>query len=251
MNMHDIRNENAEFDRVADLFTPRYPRKNDFSFSRPRRRLGRRTLWTVGSIAAMLVIVLTVGLKSVVPVSAVEVISTALDRLSNARSVKVGFVLSGSKGTGEEIYSPDMSGNMIDGTLYLLRRDGQVYTRIDWHDPEKNSIVFNGSVYIHFKDGQQVTRHSSSFGNELMELVNLNSLPEDLKKHAKFSSDGTTVTVTSRKGIITLCGEFRRDTRQLTKASAIATAPDGTKIIIMETRSIEMDVDLPDTLFAG
>lgn len=251
--MQDIRKEDHEFDKVVDLFTPKYPRKNSFSFSRtcrPQKQLKNRTWWAIGSIAAMFVIVITIAIKSVVPVSAREVVSIALDKLCTAKSVKVEFAWRGLKTAEDEIYTPDISGDTICGTLYLLQKDNKVYTRIDWHDAEKNSIIFNGSDYIRLKNGITIDKHRSSFGNELMDIVNFNSLQHRISDF-DITGAGNVITVKSHKDIITFCGEFCRDSNMLVKASVTAVAPDGKDINLLETKSIVINADVPDTIFSG
>lgn len=247
--MEDIRKEDPRFDEVVELLTPKFRRECEIAFAKPHKRFINR-IWAISGIAAMFVIALTIAFKSVVPVSAAEVVSSALADLSDAESVKVEFTWRGIKTSHEEIYRPDLSGDVINGTLYLLRRNGKVLARIDWHDAEKNTIVFNNSQYIHLKDGIKVNKHASSFGDELMNLLNRNSLPDDLKNESEFSTEDNVITIKHNKDIITFCGEFNKNSKQLIKASAIATMPDGKEVSIFETQSIETNVDLPENLFA-
>ena len=249
MNMQDNRNENQELEKVAELLTPKFQRKCEVSFTKPRKRLINK-IWTISGIAAMFVVVLTIAIKSVIPVSATEVINSAFANLTKAESIKVEFVWRGAKASGEEIYSPDPSGNMIKGTLYLLRKNGKVNTRIDWHDAEKNSIIFNGSYYIHLKDNYPVDKHSSTFGDELMNLFNQKSLPDGLNDNSELSTEGNIITVKSHKDQITFCGKFQKDSKQLIKASAIFSLPDGQNMTMLETKSIETDIDIPESIFS-
>lgn len=248
MDMHDKTKESQELDRVVDLISPRHPRECGFTFTAPKKRFSKR-IWTISGVAALFIIVATIAFKSVMPVSAAEVIGSAISTLTDAESVKVEFVWRCVKTDAEEIYTPDPAGEMIDGTLYLSRRNGIVNTRIDWNDAERNSIVFDGKNYIHLRDNRLVNKHSSSFGNELMELFSHSSLPDVMKEESILSSDGNMIITESHKGDITLRGEFLKDSKRLVKASAKVAMPDGTDLTILETKSIETDVDIPETIF--
>lgn len=248
MNMQDDRKENLESGRVVELLTPKFQRKCEFSFAKPRKRLVNK-IWAISGVAAMFVVALTVAIKSTLPVSATEVINSAFTTLTGAESIKVEFVWRGIKTSAEEIYSPAPSGNVINGTLYLLRSNDKVKTRIDWHDAEKNSIVFDGSNYIHFQGNRIAGKHLSAFGDEIMNLFSQNTLPDGLKGQAELSTEGTMIMIKTKKDDITFCGEFQKDSKRLVKASAIVSLPDGQNMTMLETKSIETDIDIPDSLF--
>ncbi len=248
MNMQDDKKEYLESKKVVELLTPKFHRKCEFSFAKPRKRLVNK-IWAISGIAAMFVLVLTIAVKSVLSVSATEVIDSAFTALTNAESIKVEFVWRGVKTSSEEIYSPDPSGNVINGTLYLLRKNGKVNMRIDWHDAEKNSIVFNGCDYIHFQDNHIAKKYSTVFGDKLMILFSLNTLPDELKVKAELSTVGNLIIIKYHKEGITICGEFRKDSKRLVKASAIFSLPEGKNITLLETKSIETDIDIPESLF--
>lgn len=248
MNMQDDRKEHLESEKVVELLTPKFQRKCEFSFAKPRKRLVNK-IWAMSGIAAMFVLALTIAVKSVIPVSATEVINSAFTTLTNAKSIKVEFAWRGIKTFAEEIYSPDPSGNVINGTLYLLRRNGIVNMRIDWHDAEKNSIVFNGRDYFHVQDNRIANRHSSTFGDEIMKLFSENTLPNGLKGKTELSTEGNRIIIKDHKEDITFCGEFQKDSKQLVKASAIVSLPDGQSMTMLETKSIETGIDIPESLF--
>lgn len=248
MNMQDDRKEYLESEKVVDLLTPKFQRKCEFSFAKPRKRFVNK-IWAISGVAAMFVLVLTIAIKSALPVSATEVINSAFAVMTNAESIKVEFAWRGIKTSAEEIYTPEPSGNVINGTLYLLRKNGKVNTRIDWHDAEKNSIVFNGSDYFHLQDNRIVKRHSSAFGDEIMNLFSQNTLPDGLEGNTELSTDGNMIIIKDHKEAITFCGEFQKNNKRLVKASAIFSLPDGQNMTMLETKSIETDIDIPESLF--
>lgn len=248
MDMQNNSKENYDFEKIAELLTPKHPRRCEFTFAKPQKRFINK-IWTISGVAAMFALILTIAIKSVTPVSAAEVINSAIAALTDAESVKVEFVWRGTKGASEEIYTLDSLGNMVDGTLYILRKNGEVKTRIDWHDAEKNSIVFNGKDYIHLRNNEIIDKHSSSFGVELMNLISQNSLPEELKDKSILSTDGNIIIIESHKGARTFLGEFHKDSKQLTKASVSFSLSNGQDLKMMETKSIETDRSIPESIF--
>ena len=246
--MCDFRKEDQDLDRVVGILTPSHPRKNEFSFPHTRKRPSGR-IWAFGGIAAMFVVALTIAFNAVTPVSAGDVIRTAFDNISSAESIKVEFAMRGVRTDNDEIYSPDISGQLIEGTVYIITRDGNIYNRIDWNDAEKNSIIFNGKDYIHLKNGEKVRSHSSGFSHELKGLVNMGFIPEDLIKKSKIETSGDVITMESCKEPISFKGVFGKDSRELIKASAVMKLPDGQIITLLETGLIETNAYIPESMF--
>lgn len=248
MNMQDDRNEYLESEKVIGLLTPKFQRKCEFSFAKPRKRLVNK-IWVVSGVAAMFVVVLTIALKSVIPVSATEIINSAFTTLMKAESIKVEFVWRGVRTSSEEIYSPDPSGNVINGTLYLLRKNGKVNMRIDWQDPEKNSIVFNSCDYIYLQDNHIANKYPTAFRDKIMKLFSLNTLQDDLKNTSELSTEGNMIVLKNHKDNITLYGEFQKDSKRLVKASAVVSLPEGKNITLLETKAIETGIDINESMF--
>ncbi len=249
MDMQNNSQENHDLEKVAKLLTPKHPRKCKFTFTIPPKKYITSKIWAISGVAAMFAIIITIAIKSIMPISAAEVINSAISALTEAKSVKVEFAWRGIKGASEEIYTPDSLGNMVDGTLYILCNNGTVKIRIDWHDAEKNSIVFNGRDYIRLRNNKIIDRHSSSFGEELMNLFSQDSLPEDLTDKSILSTDGDIIIIESHKGEITFLGEFNKDSKRLTKASISISLTNRKDLKMMETKSIETDRSIPESIF--
>lgn len=247
--MRNNLNDDHDFDKVANLLTPKYPRKCDFAFSTPNQKRPISKIWTISGIAAMFAVVLTLVIKLVVPVSAAEMINSVITSLKDAECVKVEFAWRGIKADSEEIYTPDPSGSLVDGTLYVMRINGKFKTRIDWHDAEKNSIVFNGKDYIYLRNNEIINKKSSSFGETLMNLFSYNKLPDDLKDKVTQTTDGNIIKAEIHKGDVAFLGEFNRNSKLLNKASVSVSMPNGQNLKMMETKSIEINGSIPDSIF--
>lgn len=257
MNINDKSIEEQEYDKVVDMLSPKYRRKNEFSFPKTEQddRI-KRMVWTISGIAAMVAVVIAFALKSGTTVSATEVINTALINLSEAETFKIDFLFRGCKSSKDEIYRPDMEGELLSGTVYVQRNDGKTLNRIDWHDREKNSIIFNGSKYVHMRNGIKISEHPSDFQDELLSVLILKSLKSlENDKDASITTDGNIVRVVLKKNhkedSFVFSGDFSvHGNQQLVKATVRVSGPDGKEITMLETKSIQTNVRLPETLFA-
>ena len=63
-----------------------------------------------------------------------------------------------------------------------LRKNGKVNMRIDWKDTEKNSIVLNSCDYIHLQDNRIANKYPTAFGDKLMKLFSIETLPDGFKE---------------------------------------------------------------------
>ncbi|MBD5315791.1 MAG: hypothetical protein HDS08_06535 [Bacteroides sp.] len=242
-------NDNHDYDKVASLLTPRHPRRCEFAFYVPSKKRVTGKIFAISSVAAMIAVVVTIAIKSVMPVSAAEVINSAITGLTDAENIRVEFEWRGTKNNSEEIYTPDSLGNIVNGTLYILRKNGKVNTRIDWHDVENNSIIFNGRDYIHLRNNEIIDKHPSSFGEELIDLFSQNSLSKNIKDNSVFSTEGDFIIAESHKGDITFHGEFRKDSKRLTKASVSVSLQNGQDLKMMETTSIATNISITELMF--
>lgn len=248
MDTQDNIKSERDYVKVVELFNPKHPRKNELTFSKPKKRkMGK--IWSLGGIAAMFAIIITVAIKLVMPVSAAEVINKALSNLSNAENVKVEFMMRAVK-TGEDgIYRPDLNGNIVNGTLFIQKKGDKIFNRIDWDDSERNTIIFDGTKYIHLKNGTAVASHPSAFSDELINILNLEHQPDNIIKESDISTDGNTITVRHSKRNILFTGEFRKDNKQLAKASVVVTGKENAGMVMLETKLIDINIDIPETMF--
>lgn len=239
-----------EFDKVCHLLTPKYSRENHFSFSPPRKSLLSRIV-TIGSIAAVVAVIISFAAKSFIPVSAKEVAESALSGIMSAENIKIIFETRAKISSSDEIYSPDPHGYLISGTLYIHRNGENVLNRVDWDDAEKNSIIFTGSEYLHLINDTIVARHPSALSDELLNIMDLNLLKQELKTlpDKNISMQGNTITVKNTKGRIQMIGEFRRDNKCLEKAIVLFCSTDGDTITVLKTLSIDLNEDIPESKF--
>ena len=246
-------NPDPEFDKVVEMLTPRFPRAANISFGKPRRNY-RAKLWTIGSIAAMLIVIFTLAFKSFQPVSAAETVKAALTNLSEAESVRVDFTILGELKDKDYVYTPSPKGVPVKGTLYILNKDGKVYNRVDWHDEQNNSIIYCGTTYIHLQNGVKVDEHPSGFSDELLSILNFDSLRKEVGNMVKSSeiiSDGDAIVVNHRKQNIVFSGEFRKKSKDLVKAIVLFESTGKPTLTLLETQSIKWNADTPLSLFIG
>ncbi|WP_290089668.1 hypothetical protein [uncultured Duncaniella sp.] len=248
--MNDRINHDQDYDKVIEMLTPRFPRKG---YGRRRRRLAK--IWTIGGIAAMFVLVITVAVKSVMPASAniapaSEIVFGALESAENSENGKIDFVLRGIETDSKAIYDPAPEASMVNATLYFLNKDGRSMSRIDWHDAEKNTVIFDGKDYIHLRNGIQVKRCSDDTGPKFKELFGLESLIGSFNVlDEEISEEGNIITVRHRKNSITFIGEFSRSDKKLRSAKIVAESPTDKQITIVETQSIDFNTTIPESMF--
>ncbi len=241
----------TEFEKVESLLTPKHQRNVDFKFNERRGSAGK-IFWKIGGIAAMLALVVTVALSSIFPASASQKINAGMENLFNAETVKVEFTLRCMPVSGDEVYAPHPSGEILDGTLYVLNTGTQVCNRIDWHDKDNNTIIFKDKEYVHLRDGELVERHSCNPVNEFAGIFNLKSLRKQLgtiMDDADITTKGEYIYLVHNKGKIALSGKFRKDNNMLVEATASYVDPQGCEVSLLKTNSIHAGVNLPEGLF--
>ena len=252
MSTENFNHEDQDFNKVVEMLSPRFQRKSEIKFKTPRKNFPK-IIWTISGVAAMLAIVFTISFQSIFTVSASDVINTALDNLYSAKNIKVEFEILGSKTTQDEIYKPNIDGEPIRGTLFIINDNGKIFNRVDWHDNENNSIIYNGTDYIHLKNGAIVGKHPSLFSKELLQLLNLDHLNNNMLKEADIKTHDNNIEVKlknlkSDKYHIIYSGEFLRTNKQLVKASAVLMRSDNQVDTLFKTISIETNIDIPQNI---
>lgn len=247
--MEDRYTENRDLERIADMLTPKFSRENTFTFHSTKRR-SKFSIYAYTGIAAMIAVIMVLGLKFVLPVSAKEVISTAMENFTTVKNMKVEFEMRGNPTSDEDVYRPAITAPTVAGTMYINREGDKVYSRIDWYDRERNTLILDYKEYIRIKDGHVITRHPSDFGDEIMKVLNINMLPAEIIKDAYIEDDGDIVKLRkSKDDIITLYAEFSKKHRQLINAKVCALKETGEEVIVLETKSIETDINMPVNIF--
>lgn len=259
MDFNEKENEWAEFDKVVSMLTPRFPRES------PSQRMRKRDgwvakLWTIGSVAAVLALVVTFSIKGVMTanassVPASEIVMDALSAGHRAENIRVDFMLFAKKIDREEIYEPDYNGRPVYGTLYYMNNPEEPKMRIDWHDEEHNSILHAEGQYVHIKNGIEMDRYATTFGSKMDKLLYFNTLGEisdDFMDKVEIKESNDIITVTRNKDTYSQLifeGQFSRKDRRLTKATVYLDIPGAKPLVILETSSIMIDCNLPRSLF--
>ncbi len=251
--------DGADYDKVVGMLSPRFSREMTgriVNFEKPRRTW----IWTVGSVAAMLALILFVAVRVSMPaaassVPASEIIIRALETVAVTGGCTVNFTCRGAETSDDEVYVPRPDAPWVGGTLYILcGQSGEAGCRIDWHDSDRNSVVYDGADYIRLKDGKEVERHPSRFiGLELRDLLDIGSATRivgEIPAGEITEKDGV-ITVSHEKtgGGVIIRGEFSRENGLLIKASVVMTADDGRSVTVMETSSVIFGADIPRSLF--
>ncbi|MDE6266461.1 MAG: hypothetical protein K2M07_03820 [Muribaculaceae bacterium] len=246
---------NPEFENIVKMLTPKHTRKIDISF-KPKKRTVLTRFLTIGSVAAILILIFTLTLHTSVPVSAKDVINTAITSLAQSASVRVEFTIMASPTTKDGVYNPNPYGKKISGTAYIINHNGENYCQIDWHDTEKKSIIYVDEKYIHLRNGEKVSEHASNVGNQLLSILNLDQLKNnigDVLTDSELISDNDTIILRHQKhqtaGDIVMEGKFNSNTKELIKASVTFSPTGKPNVTILETTSIKQNVEIPSSSF--
>ena len=206
--------EQEEVDKVISLLTPRHRRypKSKIELKMKSKRSNYFKWIAFGGIAAMIAVIETFAVRS----------------------------------DDEEVYTADIAGEPMNGTMYLTSVPGDEQLRVEWDDPEKTVIIFDGKYYVKLENGTEVKRFPTTFHSEKFKaLLNLESVNKEFKSSKKFvfTEDGDNVIVTSNRGveghgILKLKAIFSKSECKLKSINMVAEK-DGEETELLSTRSIQ------------
>ena len=154
--------------RVVNLLTPHFTPPTSLSFKAPAPR--RRPLWQavrISAVAAMVAVVVVIGITGVQTSTAREVVERAMTQLLESDNCLVQFTanVAESKNSGE-LYDIDFEGTQMRGTVEIRKEDSKVKVAIKWQDKARSMELYDGKSYRRYQNGQlvlaethDVTRH--------------------------------------------------------------------------------------------
>ncbi len=245
--------EQEEVDKVISLLTPRHRRypKSKIELKMKSKRSNYFKWIAFGGIAAMIAVIVTFAVNppaqaAEAPLSAPELAAKVLQEVNEAQKCRVEFTLRAVRSDDEEVYTADIAGEPMNGTMYLTSVPGDEQLRVEWDDPEKTVIIFDGKYYVKLENGTEVKRFPTTFHSEKFKaLLNLESVNKEFKSSKKFvfTEDGDNVIVTSNRGveghgILKLKAIFSKSECKLKSINMVAEK-DGEETELLSTRSIQ------------
>ena len=238
--------DNFSDERIMNLLTPRFaPTTNlKFTVSAPRCR----RLWgavRIGSIAAMVALVIAISFSVVQTSTARGVVEQAIMRLAEADSYLVHFTARVAKSISSydlyEIVDPDDA--PMQGTVEIRKEDSKVKMAIKWQDDEQSMELYDGQTYRRYQNGQLVLQRPDK-GIDLTPLASL----EKLKPYAaamglllKFREEGDTIIVSDRSDKVEIVARFSKSEGRLLGAEC--TTPDNVTVLSID----QIEFDVPPT----
>lgn len=244
--------EQKELERVVSLLTPRHRRypQSKSNIKMKSKRSGHFRWLALGGIAAMVAVIVTFSVDyqahaESAPLPAAELAARALGEVGKAQECRVEFALRAVKTNAEEVYSGDINGEMINGTLSLSSAPDQEFMRVEWDDQQKTAFAFKGTDYVLTENGIEVKRIPTKFNiKKISTLLDLDSVINEFKNSDKykFSEDGDKIMVTTQKnnpgyGLMKVTAVFSRSEGKL-KSLTMTAERDGREIELLRTNSI-------------
>ena len=234
--------EQEEVDKVISLLTPRHRRypKSKIELKMKSKRSNYFKWIAFGGF------VKPPAQAAEAPLSAPELAAKVLQEVNEAQKCRVEFTLRAVRSDDEEVYTADIAGEPMNGTMYLTSVPGDEQLRVEWDDPEKTVIIFDGKYYVKLENGTEVKRFPTTFHSEKFKaLLNLESVNKEFKSSKKFvfTEDGDNVIVTSNRGveghgILKLKAIFSKSECKLKSINMVAEK-DGEETELLSTRSIQ------------
>lgn len=234
--------EKEEFEKTVELLTPKYRKSSCFVFGRNNNHKRLNGVWRrITSIAAMVAVIVGVGIYTLIPVRAEEIIRESLMEFNSSNTYKVKFYA--HKKLFKDLQLQDEVKN-IEGILYTVKNtDGHEMNRVELQNiQDKWVIIYDGQYCRHYKNNVLVKK-SPSTSLDLLDFFKLDVAK--YKTNLDISEQGDSIVLSHKKGDVVMYGVFSRTTKRLIEA--YVTAPSGDRIL--GTNLIEYNTDLPSDLF--
>ncbi len=237
--------DNSSDTRVVNLLTPRFAPTTSLSFEAPAPR--RRTLWQavrIGAVAAMVAVVVAIGISSVQTSTAREVVERAMTQLLESDSYLVQFTANVTENeNSQELYDLDFDGTPMKGTVEILKEESKVKMAIKWQDKARSMELYDGENYRRYQNGQLVLEHSHG-GIDLSPLATIDKLNEYALLTGillKFREEGDVILVSTRGDKVGIVARFSKSEGRLLGAECSGQY-NGQQVTVLTIDQIDFDV---------
>ena len=236
--------DNVSEMRVENLLTPRFAPTTSLSFKAPAPR--RRPLWKalrISGVAAMVAVIVAIGIIGVQSSSAREVVERAMTQLLESDNYLIQFTanVAESKNSGE-LYDIDFDGTPTKGTLEIRKEESKVKMAITWQDKARSMELYDGESYRRYQNGELVVEHPHK-GIDLSPLASL----EELKPYAaamgwllKFREEGDIILVSTRGDKVGIVARFSKSEGRLLGAECSGLY-NGQQVTVLTVNQIDFD----------
>ena len=242
----NINLDNLSDNRVVNLLTPRFAPTTSLEFKAPAPR--RRTLWQavrIGAVAAMVAVVVFIGISSVQTGTAREVVERAMTQLLESDSFLVQFTanIAENKRTHDELYDIDFDGTPTKGTVEIRKEGSKVKMAIKWQDKARSMELYDGESYRRYQNGQLVLERPHG-GIDLTPLATIDKLKEYALLTGillKFREEGDIISVSTRGDKAEIVARFSKSEGRLLGAECSGLC-NGQQVMVLSVDQIDFDV---------
>ena len=237
--------DNSSDIRVVNLLTPRFTPTSSLSFKAPAPR--RRTLWQavrIGAVAAMVAVVVFIGISSVHTGTAREVVERAIAQLIESDNCLVQFTANVAENkNSQELYDIDFDGTPTKGTVEIRKEESKIKMAIKWQDKARSMELYDGESYQRYQNGQLVLERPDR-GIDLTQFATIDKLKEYAVLSGillKFREEGDTILVSTRGDKVGIVARFSKSEGRLLGAECSGIY-NGQQVTVLSVEQIDFDV---------
>ena len=237
--------DNSSHIRVVNLITPRFTPTTSLSFKAPAPR--RRTLWQavrIGAVAAMVAVVVFIGISSVHTGTAREVVERAIAQLIESDNCLVQFTANVAENkNSQELYDIDFDGTPTKGTVEIRKEESKIKMAIKWQDKARSMELYDGESYQRYQNGQLVLERPDR-GIDLTQFATIDKLKEYAVLSGillKFREEGDTILVSTRGDKVGIVARFSKSEGRLLGAECSGIY-NGQQVTVLSVEQIDFDV---------
>ena len=231
--------------RVVNLLTPRFTPTTSLSFKAPAPR--RRTLWQavrIGAVAAMVAVVVFIGISSVHTGTAREVVERAIAQLLESDNYLVQFTANVAENkNSQELYDIDFDGTPTKGTVEIRKEESKIKMAIKWQDKARSMELYDGESYQRYQNGQLVLERPDR-GIDLTQFATIDKLKEYAVLSGillKFREEDDIILVSTRGDKVGIVARFSKSEGRLLGVECSGLY-NGQQVTVLTVDQIDFDV---------
>ena len=231
--------------RVENLLTPRFAPATSLEFKAPTPR--RHPIWRairISAVAAIVAVVVVIGIGSVQTSTAREVVERAMTQLLESDSFLVQFTANVTENkNSRELYDFDFEGTPMQGTVEIRKEGSKVKMAIKWQDKARSMELYDGESYRRYQNGQLVLERPHG-GIDLSPLATIDKLKEYALLTGillKFREEGDMILVSTRGDKVGIVARFSKSEGRLLGAECSGLY-NGQQVTVLTIDQIDFDV---------
>ena len=234
---------------VENLLSPRFAPTTSLEFKVPAPR--RRPLWQavrISAVAAMIAVVVVLGISGVQTSTARDVVEQAMTQLLESDSYLVRFTANVTESKNSlELYDLDFDGTPMQGTVEIRKEESKAKMTIKWQDKARTMELYDGENYLRYQNGQLVVEHPHR-GIDLTTFATIDKLKEYALLTGillKFREEGDMILVSTRGDKVGIVARFSMSEGRLLGAECSGLY-NGQQVTVLTIDQIDLNVPLTE-----